>query len=77
MIPDDEGHNTQADLLSGISDLDAVSHLLADLHDDLPGKVTRFRHLADLCGALSLGDGCPPGARLLQPGRRPCRFQRL
>ena len=52
VIPDDEGHNTQADLLSGISDLDAVSHLLADLHDDLPGKVTRFRHLADLCGAL-------------------------
>jgi len=40
------------DLLSGISDLDAVSHLLADLHDDLPGKVTRFRHLADLGGAL-------------------------
>lgn len=52
MIPDEEGHNTQADLLSGISDLDAVSHLLADLHDDLPGKVTRFRHLADLGGAL-------------------------
>lgn len=52
MIPDDEGYNTQADLLSGISDLDAVSHLLADLHDDLPGKVTRFRHFADLCGAL-------------------------
>ena len=51
-MPDDEGHNTQADLLSGISDLDVVSHLLADLHDDLPGKVTRFRHLADLCGAL-------------------------
>ena len=52
MIPDEEGHNTQADLLSAISDLDAVSHLLADLHDDLPGKVTRFRHLADLGGAL-------------------------
>ena len=42
----------QPDLLSGVSDLDAVSHLLADLHDDLPGKVTRFRHLADLGGAL-------------------------
>ena len=52
MIPDEEGHNTQADLLSGISDLDAVSHLLADLHDDLPEKVTRLRHLADLGEAL-------------------------
>lgn len=52
MIPDEEDHNTQADLLSGISNLDAFSHLLADLHDDLPGKVTRFRHLADLGNAL-------------------------
>jgi hypothetical protein len=42
----------QPDLLSGISDLDAVSHLLADLYDDLSGKVTRFRHLADLEGTL-------------------------
>jgi hypothetical protein len=42
----------QASNSDAISDLDAVSHLLADLHDDLPGKVTRFRHLADLGGAL-------------------------
>lgn len=48
----DENRKTQDDLLSGISALDAVSHLLADLHDDLPGKVTRFRHLADLGDAL-------------------------
>jgi len=46
------GNEPQSDLLSGISDLDAFRHLLADLHDDLPGKVTRFRHLADLGGAL-------------------------
>lgn len=46
------GDESQPDLLSGISDLDAVSHLLADLHDDLPGKVTRLRHLADLGEAL-------------------------
>jgi len=44
--------DSQPDLLSGISDLDSVSHLLADLHDDLAGKVTRFRHLADLGGEL-------------------------
>lgn len=42
----------RSDCDPGISDLDAVSHLLADLHDELPGKVTRFRHLADLGGAL-------------------------
>ena len=48
----DEPADAQPDLLSGISDLDAVSHLLADLHDDLPGKVLRFRHLADIGGAL-------------------------
>ncbi len=52
MIPDDERGGAHPDLLSGISDLNAVSHLLADLHDDLPGKVARFRHLADLGGAL-------------------------
>ena len=51
-MTDAVGDKSQSDLLSGISDLDAVSHLLADLHDDLPGKVTRFRHLADLGGAL-------------------------
>jgi hypothetical protein len=51
-MTDAVGDKSQHDLLSGISGLDAVSHLLADLHDDLPGKVTRFRHLADLGGAL-------------------------
>jgi hypothetical protein len=42
----------QADLFSGISNLDAVRLLLADMHDELAGKVLRFRHLTDLCGAL-------------------------
>ncbi len=51
-MTDSRGDKSQPDLISGISDLDAVNHLLADLHDDLPGKVTRFRHLADLGGAL-------------------------
>ncbi|GAN77193.1 hypothetical protein [Acidisphaera rubrifaciens] len=46
------GDNSQPDLLSGISDIDAVSHLLADLHNDLPGKVTRLRYLADIGEAL-------------------------
>jgi hypothetical protein len=42
----------QGDLFSGISNLDAVRLLLADMHDELAGKVLRFRHLTDLCGAL-------------------------
>lgn len=42
------GREDQADLLSDLSDLDFVRHLLADLHDDLTDKVGRFRMLADL-----------------------------
>jgi hypothetical protein len=48
----DDRADVQPDLLSGNSDLDAVSHLLAELRDDLCGNVTRLRHLADLGGAL-------------------------
>ena len=47
--------DAEPDLFSGISDLDAVNHLLADLHSDLSGKVTRFRYLADLDGSLGSG----------------------
>jgi hypothetical protein len=42
----------EPDLFSGVSDLDAISHLIAALHDDLRGKVTRFRHLADIDSSL-------------------------
>ena len=42
----------QPDLLSDMSDLDFVRHLLADLHDGLPEKVGRFRMLADLGGQM-------------------------
>ncbi|WP_415183862.1 hypothetical protein [Phaeovulum sp.] len=40
------------DILSDLSDLDFVRHLLADLHDDLPEKVGRFRMLTDLGGQM-------------------------
>lgn len=46
----------QPDLLSDLSDLDFVRHLLADLHDDLSGKVGRFRMLTDL-GAQMVRSG--------------------
>jgi len=36
------------DLLSDVTELDLVRHLLADLHDDLIEKVARFRQLIDL-----------------------------
>jgi hypothetical protein len=42
------GQREQPDLLSDLSDVDFVRYLLADLHDDLPDKVGRFRMLADL-----------------------------
>jgi hypothetical protein len=42
----------EPDLLSEISDFDLVRHLLADLHDDLSGKIARFRQLVDLSDAL-------------------------
>lgn len=42
------GEGDQPDLLSDLSDLDFVRHLLADLHDDLPEMVGRFRMLTDL-----------------------------
>jgi hypothetical protein len=48
MPPDYE----QTDLLSDINDLSLIRHLLADLHDDLPGKIARFRQLVDLSGTL-------------------------
>lgn len=45
----------QAALLSSIGDMEIVRILLADLHDDLPGKVARFHQLADLSMALGSG----------------------
>jgi hypothetical protein len=44
--------NDQSDLLSSFSELDLVKHLLADLHDDLPGKIARSRQLVDLSESL-------------------------
>jgi hypothetical protein len=42
----------QTDLLSPVSELHLVRLLLADIHDDLAGKVARFRQLTDLSAAL-------------------------
>jgi hypothetical protein len=42
----------QTDMLSSMSDLYLLQHLLADLHDDLPGKIARSRQLVDLSETL-------------------------
>lgn len=52
----------QQALFSPLADVDFFRHLLADLHDDLAGKVARFRQLADLSMALgSYGSMIPGG----------------
>ncbi len=51
----------QAALLSSIGDMEIVRILLADLHDELPGKVARFHQLADLSLALGSGGTMLPG----------------
>ena len=45
----------QHNLFSDLNDLDLVKHLLADIHDDLRGKVERARQLLDLCGEMGAG----------------------
>jgi hypothetical protein len=53
---------SQPDLFAQSGELGLVRFLLADLHDALLGKVTRFRHLTDLSGALgSSGTMLPCG----------------
>jgi hypothetical protein len=56
-MPEDE----QIDLLSPVSELGLVRLLLADIHDDLAGKVGRFRQLADLSAALGFYGTMLPG----------------
>jgi hypothetical protein len=48
------GPASQRDLFSNVSDIALVRHLLADLHDDLEGKVTRFHYLSDLGDELGI-----------------------
>jgi len=51
----------QYDLLTPFKDMDLVRLLVADLHDDLPGKVARFRQLAELSRVLGTGGTMMPG----------------
>lgn len=54
----------QLALLSPVSDLDLTRSLLADLHDDLEGKVARSHQLADLCAVLGPAGTMLPGGQV-------------
>ncbi|HKY80806.1 MAG TPA: hypothetical protein VJM09_04960, partial [Sphingobium sp.] len=54
--------DVESDLLSPIDELGFVRLLLADLHDDLTGKIARFRQLTDLSGSLGSSGTMLPGA---------------
>ncbi|WP_226801854.1 hypothetical protein [Burkholderia pseudomallei] len=56
--------NAQLSLLSPVSDLDLTRDLLADLHDDLKGKVARFHQLADLSTVLGAVATMLPGGEI-------------
>jgi hypothetical protein len=47
-------NDDQLDLLANFTDADALQFLLADLHDDLKGRLTRLRMLIDLGTSLGL-----------------------
>jgi uncharacterized protein (DUF2236 family) len=51
----------QSELLSTVENIDVFRILLADLHDDLVGRVARFRQLADLSAALGSSGTMMPG----------------
>jgi hypothetical protein len=53
-MEDEIQQGARQDLLSEISDVGLMRHLLADLHDDLQGKIARFKFLFD--PGVQLGD---------------------
>lgn len=55
------GEPHQTDIFDDINDVDLLRLLLADLHDDLPGRLARFRQLTDLSAALGPGGTLMPG----------------
>lgn len=52
---------SQESLFSPLADLDFSRHLIADLHDDLAGKVARLRQLADLSMGMGEAGTMIPG----------------
>ncbi|WP_051228365.1 hypothetical protein [Pleomorphomonas oryzae] len=57
--------NEQEDIFSSVDEISLVRWLLADMHDDLAGKVSRFKQLEDLCSALGRGGTLMPGGEVV------------
>lgn len=51
----------QEELFSPLSDLQAAQWLLGELHDDLPGRASRFQQVNDLCANLGRSGTMIPG----------------
>ena len=54
-------HDDEPGLFSAVPELELVRALLADLHDDLRGKVSRFNQLTELSQALGADGTLLPG----------------
>jgi len=51
-------------LLSGFDDVDMAQHLIAELHDDLRGRVARLHMLTDLSRELGMRGAMLPGGTI-------------
>lgn len=51
----------QKEMFSPLRDLQAAQWLMAELHDDLPGRVARFQQINDLCANLGIKGAMIPG----------------
>jgi hypothetical protein len=51
-------------LLSGFDDVDMAQHLIAELHDDLRGRVARLHMLTDLSRELGMQGAMLPGGTI-------------
>lgn len=58
----------QDSLFSPLADVDLFRHLIADLHDDVAGKVARFRQLADLTTEHATERAMIPGGTAFSSG---------
>jgi hypothetical protein len=65
--------NAQADLFPSVGDLGFARILLADLHDDLAGKVSRFRQLNGLSLTLGRRGSMLPGGETAFAARTEAR----
>jgi hypothetical protein len=65
----------QADLLSDLTDLEGARYFLAELHEELPARVGRFRYMSDLDASLGPSGTIflaarPLGSLTMKPDRR-------